>query len=272
MTMTRPHVWYAAAVVVLVLTAGAACGFASRVNADSTCRDYLSAQADQRHSAAASISADLHAFNAGSPDWGTSLDAECGTAPDATLRTYFAGQLALAMPSVSMERTIKSGDTVLVNTLAYTHAAPRRGEVIVFKAPPSWYSDPSEARFVKRVIATAGDHVVCCDSQGRLMVNGPALDEPYVYRDDSGRPDPAGTHALDIVVPAGRLWVMGDHRSRSGDSAERWLIVHDIVESTISVQSVVGRAFAAVDSHNQNEVHWLTLPSTYAGVPDPRRS
>jgi signal peptidase I len=267
--MPRLRMLYAVSVLtVLVLAPNAGCAALGGITADSTCGDYLSAPTDERHAAAASLSTDLDAFSAGNPLWGTSLDAECGATPETTLRSYFAGQLALEVPSVSMANTIDSGDTILVNTLAYTREAPRRGEVVVFTAPESWRATPAEERFVKRVIGTGGDHVVCCDADHRLQVNGLPLDEQYLYRDDSGPSDPPATDAFDIVVPDGRLWVMGDHRSASGDSLMHFARIGDIEQATIPVDAMVGRAFAVVGPQDQDEIRWLTVPPTYAKVPD----
>jgi signal peptidase I len=251
------------ATLILMMLASGACSSASGLTAESTCADYLRTPTDSRHAAAIRVSNDLHAYSAGNPMWGKGLDLECGTAPDTTLRTYFAAQLALSVPSVSMEHTLNVDDTVLVNTLAYAHGAPKRGEVVLFTAPPAWRSSQAEERFVKRVVGIGGDHVVCCDSQHRLVLNGQSLDEPYLYPSD-----PASLDAVDIVVPAGRLWVLGDHRSRSGDSMERYARTHDIETATIPVGALVGRAFAVTDSRDHGEVRWLTIPSTYAAIPD----
>ena len=72
---------------------------------------------------------------------------------------------------------------------------------------------PSEHDFVKRVIGLPGDSVMCCNASGQLVVNGVRVAEPYLYPGDA-----ASLQRFDIVVPAGRLWVMGDHRSDSADS------------------------------------------------------
>jgi len=266
MTMPRPRIWYVVTLAVLMLAPGAGCASKAGTTADSTCGDYLSAPTDVRHAAAARISTELHAHSAGNPMWGTSLDVECATATDATLRTYFAAQLALDVPSLAMEHTINVGDTVLVNTLAYTRGAPRRGEVVVFTAPETWRSDPVAVRFVKRVVGTGGDHVVCCDPQHRLVLNGRSLNEPYLYQDAS---DPQNTETFDIVVPRGRLWMLGDHRSRSGDSLNVFERMRDIVVATIPVDAVVGRAFVVIDAHNHDEIRPLTVPSSYADIPAP---
>ena len=267
MTMPRPRIWYVA--ILLVLAPGAACASHSGITADSTCSDYLSTQTDTRHAAATRISTDLHARGAGKPIWGTSLDTECAAAPGTTLRKYFAVQLAQEVQSVAMEHTINSGDTILVNTLAYAHGAPRRGEVVLFNAPPTWSADPTPARFVKRVVGTGGDHMVCCDPQRRLVLNGHPLDEPYLYRDAGGKSDPPSAIPFDVVVPDGRLWVLGDHRSSSGDSLEMFMRIRDIGQATIPVDAMVGRAFAVIDPHGSDAIHELAVPSSYADVPTP---
>jgi signal peptidase I len=266
--MPRPRSWYVATVVLLALAPAAGCSAHGDITANSTCGDYLSTQTDARHAAAVRISTELRANGAGKPVWGTSLDAECGAAPDTKLRAYFAAQQAMKVPGESMRHTVNVGDTALVNTLAYAHGKPRRGEVVVFNAPPTWSADPTPARFIKRVIATGGDHVVCCDAQHRLMVNGRPLDEPYLDRDEATEASP---DKFDITVPDGRLWVMGDDRFHSGDSREQFLRMHDIATATIPVNAMVGRVFAVIDGHNQDEIRPLTVPSSYADVPDPQR-
>lgn len=267
--MHRPRSWYVATLLVLVLVPGAGCSSRGDLTANSTCGDYLSTQTGTRRAAAARISTDLHANVAGNPVWGTSLDAECGSAPDIRLRAFFAAQQAMAVGSESMRHTINSGDTALVNTLAYIHGKGRRGEVVVFKAPPSWSATPGEVRFIKRVIGTGGDHVVCCDAQHRLVVNGRPLDEPYLDRDEAGEASP---DKFDIIVPDGRVWVMGDDRYHSGDSREAMLRGQDVVAATIPRDALVGRVFAVVDGHNHAEIRPLTVPSSYADVPAPART
>ncbi|WFF03388.1 signal peptidase I [Micromonospora sp. WMMD964] len=176
------------------------------------------------------------------------------------LQTFF-------IPSPSMENTLKIDDRVLVNKLVYDFRSPHRGEVIVFKAPTTWSGNPDGEDFIKRVIGTPGDHVVCCDPQERLMINGKSLDEPYIFSMDGVR-DKAADQEFDITVPEGRLWVMGDHRSASGDSLEHWQQSgQNIIEATIPEDDVVGRAFTVF--WPVNRATWLTVPDQFDGIPKP---
>ena len=172
------------------------------------------------------------------------------------------------IPSESMEHTLNINDRVLVNKLVYDFRDPRRGEIIVFAAPQTWHTDPNDADFIKRVIGVGGDHVVCCDASHRIVVNDHPLDEPYLYHDSDSPPDRASPDPFDIVVPAGRLWVMGDNRFHSGDSRDHYVRpAHDIQEATIPVSVVVGRAFVVF--WPTNRLTWLSVPDTFARVPDP---
>ncbi|MDQ0793747.1 signal peptidase I [Streptomyces sp. B1I3] len=142
------------------------------------------------------------------------------------------------IPSGSMEPTLRVGDRVLVNKLAYRFGSgPGRGDVVVFDGTGSFVqevreenavtallsgaaaslglAEPAETDFVKRVVGVGGDRVVCCDKRGRLEVNGSALDEDYLHPGDN-----PSEVAFDIVVPDGTLWMMGDHRSNSRDSRD----------------------------------------------------
>ena len=113
---------------------------------------------------------------------------------------------AFNIPSISMERTLLVGDRVLVNKLnKHVH----RGDVIVFKRPPGEEAAAIKD-LIKRVIALPGETVSAKD--GKLLVNGEALDEPYLQ---------PGTQTImdeSVTVPKGYVWVMGDNRSQSRDS------------------------------------------------------
>ncbi|GAA3671545.1 hypothetical protein GCM10022224_039710 [Nonomuraea antimicrobica] len=118
------------------------------------------------------------------------------------LQTFVVGSFYI--PSISMENTLLVNDRVFVNKLA---GKPERGDIVVFKG---WNGEDT----IKRVIGIGGDKVVCCDKQKRITVNGTPLDETsYLYPGDF----PSGDD-FNVTVPAGKLWLMGDHRSASADS------------------------------------------------------
>lgn len=187
---------------------------------------------------------------------------------------------AFYIPSASMENTLQGGppdknyDRVLVNKLVYRLRDVHRGEIIVFKGPKSWQDQPefisnppsnpiarffhdigsavgvaapSSKDFIKRVIGVGGDHVVCCDTQGHITVNGVAITEKYLY--PGARPSDT---PFDVVVPKGRLWVMGDNRAGSADSRAH-MQDHD---GTVPQSDVIGRAFVVVWPPSD----WKTLP------------
>lgn len=102
-----------------------------------------------------------------------------------------------------MEPTLSSGDHVIVDKRAYSHQAPRPGDVVVVEGPGG--------RMIKRVAAVGGDAVGIED--GVLVVNGRPVDEPMV---DHRLVD--GLYFGPVTVPLGTIYVLGDNRSNSVDS------------------------------------------------------
>jgi signal peptidase I len=192
---------------------------------------------------------------------------------------------AFFIPSQSMENTLLVGDRVLVSKLTPGPFDLDRGDIVVFKDPGGWLplepaveegpfktgvrdlftfvgllpSDSGE-HLIKRVIGVGGDTVECCDAQGRLMVNGQAIDETQ-YLHPGVEPS---AESFKVTVPEGRLWVMGDNRNNSRDSrANRG----EGKDGTIPVDNVVGRAFVLV--WPADRFRWLTNPSSvFEDVPE----
>lgn len=186
---------------------------------------------------------------------------------------------AFYIPSGSMENTLQVGDRVLVNKVVYHLRPIARGDIVVFNgvdsftpevriAEPSgpiaqtftWFgrtfgfAPPDERDFVKRVIGVGGDRVVCCNAKGQITVNGIALQETeYLYPGNS-----ASDNTFDIIVPQGKLWVMGDHRAASSDSRAH---LGDPGGGFVPTDRVIGRAFAVVWPFSDAAI--LSTPSTF---------
>jgi signal peptidase I len=193
---------------------------------------------------------------------------------------------AFFIPSGSMEDTLLIGDRVLVNKIVYDVRDPVRGEVVVFQGTDAWapqlsgepdpgfsakvgrtlgdlvgVSRPGEKDFIKRVIGVPGDRVRCCDEQGRVTVNGVPLDEPYVLRNSPLDVPPNAQECrsrqfAEVVVPAGQLFVMGDHRFVSQDAR---------CQGPVPIDNVIGRAFVIVWPY----ARWssLSVPDTFDSLP-----
>jgi signal peptidase I len=154
-----------------------------------------------------------------------------------------------------MEPGLRIGDRVLVNKLAYRFGAePRRGDVVVFDGS-GYFGD---ADYIKRVVGVGGDHVVCCDKERRLQVNGRSVDEStFLYPGDR-----ASSVPFDVVVPDGTLFVLGDHRSASSDSRDH---LGSPGGGMIPVDDVIGRADWIV--WPVGHLTRLHRPDAYARVP-----
>ncbi|MEC5198280.1 signal peptidase I [Arthrobacter sp. PL16] len=195
------------------------------------------------------------------------------------IKTFFFR--AFFIPSGSMEETLEIDDRIFVNQLVPQPFDLERGDIVVFRdeqewLPPQagtdigWFKealifiglapDESHQHLVKRVIGLAGDHVICCDAQGRITVNGEPLTEPYLYPGANPSDVP-----FDVVVPDGRIWVMGDHRNASADSrANR----DKPGEGFVSVDDIEGKA--AVIAWPLDRIGFLgNHPDVFGGIPEP---
>ena len=165
------------------------------------------------------------------------------------LRTLVAQ--AFYIPSLSMSPQLEVQDRIVVSKLSYRLHAPRRGDIVVFDAPPQLEAPkepeslptravravlegvnvvkPIKTEYVKRVIGIPGEQVV--GRAGSVYVNDKLLVEPYL---------PPGLRTEDfgpVTVPANTLFVMGDNRGSSFDSRRF---------GPIERSSVVGRVVVKV--------------------------
>lgn len=191
------------------------------------------------------------------------------------------------IPSASMVNTLQVNDRVIVSLLTPTLSPLQRGDVVVFTDPGGWLSGgdvipqkqsavtevlaflglaapDDNNHLIKRVIGLPGDHVKCCTPTGQLTVNGTPLAEPYINL-------PSGVTQSDlfsfnVTVPKGDLWVMGDNRDMSADSAYH-LNRHD-PDPYVPIGDVTGKAMVIswpVD-------RWSVLnnyPATFRDVKSP---
>ncbi|MDQ2756409.1 MAG: signal peptidase I [Actinomycetota bacterium] len=195
---------------------------------------------------------------------------------------------AFYIPSASMENTLVKDDRVIVSKLTPGPVDLQRGDIVVFQDPDHWLPavptvdqpgvrgvvhrglqfigllpDESDDHLIKRVIGLPGDHVVGPTGGGKLTVNGVPITENYVKTGDAPN---GSTQPFDIVVPAGRVWVMGDHRGDSADSR-----YHDDgtgATGSVPINDITGRAVTIV--WPLDHVRWLSVPSSiYSTIPAP---
>ena len=185
------------------------------------------------------------------------------------------------IPSPSMEDTLMVGDRVLVNKLVYHFRGVARGDIIVFSGAGSWGdlngnpiapppSNPVERAwddvlgavglrsdttyYIKRVIGLPGDHIYCNGTGGPLEVNGVPLNESSFLVPGA---EPS-TIPINVIVPAGRLYVLGDNRPESEDSRYHG---DDGYSGTIPENEVTGRAFLII--WPPSRFGDLPIPSTF---------
>jgi len=123
----------------------------------------------------------------------------------------------------SMEPNLHTDQRLVVEKISYNHwwpiRGPQRGDVVVFRV------DPNSDLLIKRVIGLPGDRVEI--RSGQVIINGKALDEPYITRPTYGDYGP-------IDVPPLNIFVLGDNRGFSNDSR---------AFGVLQLDAVIGRAW-----------------------------
>jgi signal peptidase I len=167
------------------------------------------------------------------------------------------------IPSGSMENTLQVDDRVAVNKVPFLSREIKRGDVVVFRDPANWLPNygqtaepfviakakealvavgilpnPAKQYLVKRVIGVGGDNVQCCAKNGKLIVNGQEITEPYIFAGNV-----PSEMKFNVTVPEGKIWVMGDHRGASADSRYHQ---EDINKGFVPESNVVGRVVSVI--------------------------
>lgn len=184
---------------------------------------------------------------------------------------YFIGAPTVVRQE-SMDPTLKPGDRLILNRVCRTfHQEYNKGDIITFTAPSNdsiqqasidqsnpvakYENEPDnpfsaftyyvleigKTSFIKRVIATAGDHVVIKD--GKVFVNGHQLIEDYL---------PEGTETYsdnynDFTVPDGYVFAVGDNRSVSLDCRAFGCIPIDKIEGKVVIRFFPFDKFGGVE-------------------------
>ncbi len=135
----------------------------------------------------------------------------------------------------SMVPTLHDGDLLLLQSLGYT---PKQGDVVVLRKPGFPPPPQDTAPIVKRVIAVGGQHVRVDYATSSVYVDGVALDEPYI---NEVMVDRYGfeMNVLDVTVPEGSIYVLGDNRNNSSDSRHEAL-------GTVDQRYVLGRVLCVM--------------------------
>lgn len=177
----------------------------------------------------------------------------------ALLVRYYIGTPTIVKQS-SMYPTFKQNERLILNRLYRTcKTVPQRGDIITFEAPSVSYFNGEKAEleypvaiynnepqglfskfmynvvelnkisYIKRVIALPGEHVQIKD--GKVYINGEELKEEYLA--DDVVTDSAEGQFVDLTVPEGTVFVMGDNRSHSADSRRFGCIPYEKIEGKV---------------------------------------
>lgn len=132
----------------------------------------------------------------------------------------------------SMFPTFNSGDYLLTNKVSYRVGDPKRGDVVVFHAPPE-ASCPTGTGcdFIKRILAVPGDTIALHDNA--FYVNGEKVNESYIPEDFKTLPGKF-IDGRTVTMGPDEYFVSGDNREYSSDSR---------VWGPVTKADIVGKAF-----------------------------
>ncbi len=123
---------------------------------------------------------------------------------------HFFVATVFIVDGVSMDPTLKNGEVVVVNRLAYLISPPAQGDIVVLRYP----GDPQKRKFVKRIIGRPGDIVTIASD--RFLVNGRLLTEAYL--DPMVATEVTNPRFANVKLGQQEYYAAGDNRPLSNDS------------------------------------------------------
>lgn len=148
------------------------------------------------------------------------------------IRSFFFS--SYVVEGSSMTPTLQDGNLLVINKIGYQYGELERFDVIVFHAN-------EKEDYVKRIIGLPGDKISY--QEGNLYINGTQVDEPFLntykeafageqFTEDFTLKEKTG----EEVVPAGKLFVIGDNRLGSYDSRHFGFIDIDQVVGKVNLR------------------------------------
>ena len=119
----------------------------------------------------------------------------------------------------SMEPNFNSNDYIFLSKIAYKFGhEPEKGDVVVFRTNSDYLLDGNGKHklLIKRVIGVPGDQIKIAG--GEVYINGEADDQSYTKDGETWVDVPGDDEVLELTVPEGKLFCMGDNREVSVDS------------------------------------------------------
>ena len=192
--------------------------------------------------------------------------------------------LAAVLPGLAAQYPQPSLDRVVAIKMVHYE----RGDIIVFEDDLNWLpaaAPPSPLQkvlefvgvlpaggnqyLVKRLIGLPGDHVVCCSPAGRVMVNGVELvEDSYLYPNVDGTTVKPSEAAFDVVVPVGRVFVLGDHRNKSADSRYHLCDTSSGTKGLAAFPTITSiQGPVRANAYPFDRSRTFSVPSTFASIP-----
>lgn len=132
----------------------------------------------------------------------------------------------------SMYPNFHNGEFLLTDKISYRFGEPRRGDVIIFKAPPSEPCAEIECEYIKRIVGAPGDIIKVVD--GKIYANNQILAELYLPKGFTTSPGSFLRENTEIKIPEDEYLLLGDNRNQSRDGREF---------GTIPRANIIGKAW-----------------------------